>query len=252
MINININKNSNQSVRKERMECSADTKLFFDDVYKSGTRGKKQQVDVLQYGRSMIEMLGVLAIVGVLSVGGIAGYSKAMEKFKINKTIDQITHIATNIRTLYSQQTTYNGLTTLKAIQMGVIPSDMDSSNLHFVKNSFNGDTWVAGSFWEDFHFSIIYEGLPKNACITLATMDWGASHSSGLIGLGISSSAMYSPAWKTDGHYGTYLTKYCDREYSSYGGIEFCAKKLPLNVARATQLCDCPDNTCNFILIYE
>ncbi|MBS6473139.1 MAG: hypothetical protein KH347_02690 [Acetobacter sp.] len=29
-------------------------------------------------GRSMIEMLGVLAIIGVLSVGGIAGYSQAM------------------------------------------------------------------------------------------------------------------------------------------------------------------------------
>ena len=36
-------------------------------------------------GRSMIEMLGVLAIIGVLSVGGIAGYSKAMEKYKMNK-----------------------------------------------------------------------------------------------------------------------------------------------------------------------
>ncbi len=40
---------------------------------------------VYQLGRSMIEMLGVLAIIGVLSVGGIAGYSKAMEKFKVNK-----------------------------------------------------------------------------------------------------------------------------------------------------------------------
>ena len=44
-------------------------------------------------GRSMIEMLGVLAIIGVLSVGGIAGYSKAMEKFKINKTIEQYNHL---------------------------------------------------------------------------------------------------------------------------------------------------------------
>ena len=44
----------------------------------------------IQDGRSMIEMLGVLAIIGVLSVGGIAGYSKAMMKFKINKTIDQM------------------------------------------------------------------------------------------------------------------------------------------------------------------
>ena len=42
-----------------------------------------------QSGRSMIEMLGVLAIIGVLSVGGIAGYSKAMEKWKINKTIEE-------------------------------------------------------------------------------------------------------------------------------------------------------------------
>ena len=65
-----------QYERTKRPECSADTKLFFDDVYKLGTRGKKQQVDVLQYGRSMIEMLGVLAIVGVLSVGGIAGPSR--------------------------------------------------------------------------------------------------------------------------------------------------------------------------------
>ena len=40
-------------------------------------------------GRSMIEMLGVLAIIGVLSVGGIAGYSKAMEQFKMNKAINQ-------------------------------------------------------------------------------------------------------------------------------------------------------------------
>ena len=60
----------------------------------------------------MIEMLGVLAIIGVLSVGGIAGYSKAMMKFKINKTIDQIAMTVTNIRTLYAQQNTYAGLET--------------------------------------------------------------------------------------------------------------------------------------------
>ena len=41
----------------------------------------------LEKGRSMIEMLGVLAIIGVLSVGGIAGYSKAMEKWKLDKAI---------------------------------------------------------------------------------------------------------------------------------------------------------------------
>lgn len=40
-------------------------------------------------GRSMIEMLGVLAIVGILSVGGIAGFSQAMNKHKTIKEIEK-------------------------------------------------------------------------------------------------------------------------------------------------------------------
>ena len=46
-----------------------------------------------QSGRSMLEMLGVLAIVGVLSVGGIAGYSKAIEKFKVNKLLGEYNNL---------------------------------------------------------------------------------------------------------------------------------------------------------------
>ena len=51
----------------------------------------------VQCGRSMIEMLGVLAIIGVLSVSGIAGYSKAMEKWKINKIIGEYTMLMTGL-----------------------------------------------------------------------------------------------------------------------------------------------------------
>ena len=53
-----------------------------------------------QYGRSMVEMLGVLAIIGVLSVGGIAGYSKAMFKQKANKTMDIISHAVARVAEL--------------------------------------------------------------------------------------------------------------------------------------------------------
>ena len=63
-----------------------------------------------QSGRSMIEMLGVLAIIGVLSVGGISGYSKAMMKYRINKTIEQITLIAGNIRAFWGPQKNYIGV----------------------------------------------------------------------------------------------------------------------------------------------
>ena len=42
----------------------------------------------LESGRSMVEMLGVLAIIGVLSVGGIAGYSLSMRRHRANQIID--------------------------------------------------------------------------------------------------------------------------------------------------------------------
>ena len=56
-----------------------------------GTRARKSLVGdhyTQAQGRSMVEMLGVLAIIGVLSVGAIAGYSKAMSKYKLNKHME--------------------------------------------------------------------------------------------------------------------------------------------------------------------
>ncbi len=42
----------------------------------------------LESGRSMVEMLGVLAIIGVLSVGGIAGYVLSMNRYRANQMLD--------------------------------------------------------------------------------------------------------------------------------------------------------------------
>ena len=61
-----------------------------------------------QSGRSMVEMLGVLAIIGVLSVGGIAGYSKAMHKHKVNQTMDIVSKVLMNITELLSKANNSN------------------------------------------------------------------------------------------------------------------------------------------------
>ena len=49
----------------------------------------------LESGRSMVEMLGVLAIIGVLPVGGIAGYMLSMNRFRANNMIDKAGKFAT-------------------------------------------------------------------------------------------------------------------------------------------------------------
>ena len=86
-------------------------------------------------GRSMIEMLGVLAIVGVLSVAGIAGYSKAMEKWKTNKVLSEYSYL---IYGLIEHLSDYQNLTTetskhvgLKAVVVaaGIIPKNWTENN---------------------------------------------------------------------------------------------------------------------------
>lgn len=49
-----------------------------------------------QLGRSMVEMLGVLAIIGVLSVGSITGYATAMRKYKLNKHAEMFNILLSN------------------------------------------------------------------------------------------------------------------------------------------------------------
>ena len=51
---------------------------------------KKIQIKQNETGRSMVEMLGVLAIVGVLSIGGVAGYRYAVDKMNANEIINEL------------------------------------------------------------------------------------------------------------------------------------------------------------------
>ena len=80
-------------IRNLLPQCASDAMGFLSDVYKKSTRARKFLADGVQCGRSMIEMLGVLAIIAVLSVGGIAGYGKAMRIWNSNQQKEQMTQI---------------------------------------------------------------------------------------------------------------------------------------------------------------
>lgn len=146
-----------------------------------------------QTGRSMVEMLGVLAIIGVLSVGGIAGYSKAMTKFKITKTMDQVSMTVANIRTLYSGQRNYNGLATANALDMGVVPAEMEGAAANTLVNAFQGAVTIGTINYNNQNasaFRISYENMGQEACVQLITSDWGSGASSGFIGIQVSAAA--------------------------------------------------------------
>ena len=147
-----------------------------------------------QSGRSMVEMLGVLAIIGVLSVGGISGYSKAMAKYKLTKAQDQISMMLINIRTAFASSPSYDQLTNETAILLNIIPGDMLPDGIGdtngSVINAFSGSVKIAtgtvdgGSNTQ--HFTIEFGGLGKETCASLAASDWGTE---GLVSMKVNSS---------------------------------------------------------------
>ena len=202
-----------QSGRSLLPESGADAPTVLSAVYTDSTPAKNRQADVPQYGRSMIEMLGVLAIIGVLSVGGIAGYSKAMQKYRINKTIEQITLIAGNVRVFFAPQKSYTGLTKAVIKKAKLVPDEMWDSNK--IKNIWGGEIYVqsfaayrTGSNYDDCNESgfgktrsfEIYigsspESIPPEACIELLTQDW-KSQSAGFLGINVGITYAADKTW--------------------------------------------------------
>ncbi len=148
-------------------------------------------------GRSMVEMLGVLAIIGVLSVGGIAGYSMAMTKFKVTKTMDQIQMLTTNVRTLFASQRRYQALTGKNAYQLGLFTDEIcvGGANCSAANNPFGGDITIGVGDDNGRSFTIKYTGLPQEACVKIATAEWGADASSGLISMTVGGTTYSWPA---------------------------------------------------------
>ena len=210
-----------------------------------------------QSGRSMIEMLGVLAIIGVLSVGGIAGYSKAMNKYRINKITDQVSMIAANIRTLYAMQRDYTGLDTNAAANTGAIPDEMITSTVDgtttnaTLANPYNGSVFVHsaalnGETANPKAFMIIYNGLPREACVSIASNDWGEP-----VAIRAASSAIGAETFDD----ATNMKIGCAGTAAAAAGTVACPNggttAVPMPVATASTACACTTNACSIAWKY-
>ncbi len=203
-----------------------------------------------QNGRSMIEMLGVLAIVGVLSVGGVAGYSKAMTKAKNNRFINDASELVINIRTLYVEQRSYEGITTGSLINSGFVPREMldKDSAPSSIKHVYGGNVLVFDSKTPNGlkkAFELYFTGLEKQPCIYLATMDWGSDPASGFQSIYAGTAEVTAPLMEDV--YGGTPSIPEENIYTS--GIHDNA--VPLTVNEAAAVCNCVKNTCTVGLKY-
>ena len=128
----------------------------------------KPDNDSLCAGRSMVEMLGVLAIIGVLSVGAIAGYSKAMFKYKLNKQAEQLNQVVNSVIKYVRVMDSYKSMQNLTPlfVKLGEIPQEMIKPNIqNYFYDIFNNKMYiyneVGSSNNKNWHALVMYVNLP-------------------------------------------------------------------------------------------
>ena len=186
-----------------------------------------------QSGRSTVEILGVLSIVGVLSVAGIAGYTKVMEKINLNTTLEQLSEIVNNIHQYKESHHKYTSLDNKSAIGLSIIPPKMVHS-YEVIKHAYGGEVKLR-SVSRGKGFVIVYNGLPANACVQIATAPLKFEEN-GLQYLMISPSGYDLP-----------------RDFPiALDNGEFAHEELPITYQQAATYCICPTSTCGIVFFFQ
>ncbi|MBQ7413011.1 MAG: hypothetical protein IJV07_01900 [Alphaproteobacteria bacterium] len=120
----------------------------------------KRETLLFETGRSMVEILGVLAIIGVLTLGGIWGYRNAIDKSNANTIIDGV-----NKRALVASHQ-------LSGLEMA--EPDMKEFHPDTEVDSISG--WEADTFIlsdSPDHFAVEVYNVAKGVCNHIIQMHW-------------------------------------------------------------------------------
>ena len=153
-----------QNILAKLADSAADTTEFWSDLYTKRYTSEKipsrcpLDASDKEQGRSMVEMLGVLAIVGVLSVGAISGYSKAMMKYKLNKHAEAVNMLLNNVLAIKDKMRPGNDELTLYGTllyKMNLLPD-----GIKYIDNDFLYDTYFKESIWVFYYTSSAFGGI--------------------------------------------------------------------------------------------
>lgn len=171
--------------------------LFALQKKNRGVRMKK----TMQTGRSMIEMLGVLAIIGVISVGGFDMFSKAMNQKKIGEIKSNVTILAMQSRRLACQYAEAYGSYTKMLYRAEAYPEALEVVNPSTSNIKYKGNTG------EEYQIASVNDGTKKNAffkititqlsdeaCLALASENFGSASTNGFAEISINNQKMTSP----------------------------------------------------------
>jgi hypothetical protein len=130
------------------------------------SNGDKMKLINQESGRSMVEMLGVLAIMGLITVGAITMISAAMRSQKRTVVQDEVAQIVTGVRTILGEYDDFSGLdNTTIFVAMGM--SD---------KNPYGGKYSLSVNPENIHQFILTIDGLNMSDCKFFKTKVWSDS----------------------------------------------------------------------------
>ena len=130
-------------------------------------------------GRSMIEMLGVLSIIGVLTVGGLNIIGRSRNMHDIGQLISEVSKLAMTTKKMACEyDTEYDSYTTF------LYKSEAYSDELEYDNGKFIGPMDAEITITGDMStFEITIADLSEDACVQLAGNNWGKKGTNGFIG---------------------------------------------------------------------
>lgn len=142
-----------------------------------------------QSGRSMVEMLGVLSVAGILTVGGFSVVHNAMQAREEAQLISDTAQLGALAKRKACQYDTQYSSYTKFLYRSDAIPAGLEyNASEDQIEGALDSVTKITG---DDKYFVVSVEGLDESSCVKMATTDWGKRNSNGCLGVSIGASNM-------------------------------------------------------------
>lgn len=120
-----------------------------------------------QKGFTLVEMVMVIAVMGVLVIGAVVIFKKSMVKQNVNDEISTITEITSAVQKHYYSKAVYTGLTNTIATSFKLVPDSM-IGGVGTINNRWSGTVTLAPATVNttDDAFTFTTTLVPTDACL--------------------------------------------------------------------------------------
>ncbi len=180
-------------------------------------------------GATLIEVLGVLAVVATIATGMFTGIARINQKLKITQAQNQVSDIVKSMRTQFSSfrpsSITPEGLEKVGVYKTGTINEDGKAINVFGTEMTMALDDAGGNPF-----FTFSYKNIPLSSCFDLLLADWGNDPSSGLKEIKVEGEKTYTFIWKKNAPTETETTLFLLP--TSETAVQACAQGKNVNIS--------------------